>query len=82
MMCHCQISVYDGFESDKLSNIWNTSRMVPNSIVFQSEIVRQGKRAAKITLKTNDTFEAGKATSAPTERDELLQSAHMLHMKD
>ena len=75
MMCYGQINAYDGFESDKLSNIWNRSRMVPNSITFQSEIVRQGKRAAKIILRTNDTFEAGKATSAPTERDELLQSA-------
>jgi hypothetical protein len=70
-----QASVYDGFESGKLSDIWNTSRMEPNSIEFQSEIVRKGKSAAKITVRTNDTFEAGNAQSAPTERDELLQSA-------
>jgi hypothetical protein len=66
--CNGQLSAYDGFESVKLSKIWNTSRMVPGSIEFQSEIVRHGKKAAKITLMTNDTFEPGKAASAPTER--------------
>ena len=74
-LCYGQVSAYDGFESGNLSNIWNTSRMVANSIEFQSEIVRKGKMAAKITVRTNDTFEAGKSTSAPTERDELLQAA-------
>jgi hypothetical protein len=69
----CQISAYDGFESHKLSKIWSTERMDPKSLEIQSKIVRQGKNAAKITLKTNDTFEAGNAKSAPTERDELLQ---------
>jgi len=74
-LCIGQVEAYDGFESGKLSNIWNTSRMEANSIEFQSEIVRKGKMAAKITVRTNDTFEAGKSTSAPTERDELLQAA-------
>ena len=73
-ICKCQISAYDGFESHKLSKIWSTERMDPKSIEIQSKIVRQGQCAAKITLKTNDTFEAGNAKSAPTERDELLQN--------
>jgi hypothetical protein len=71
-LCTGQVKVYDVFESGKLSDIWNTSRMVANSIEFQSEIVKKGKMAAKITVRTNDTFEAGKSISAPTERDELL----------
>ena len=49
--------------------------MDSKSLEIQSKIVRHGKRAAKITIRTNDTFEAGKSTSAPTERDELLQAA-------
>jgi len=72
----CQISAYDGFESSKLSNIWSMERMVPRSLEIQTTIVKQGKRAVKITLKTNDTFEAGNAKSAPTERDELLQTSY------
>jgi hypothetical protein len=74
-ICQGQISAYDGFETSKLSKIWSMERMVPRSLEIQSKIVRQGKRAVKITLKTNDTFEAGNAKSAPTERDELLQTA-------
>jgi hypothetical protein len=74
-LCIGQVKAYDGFESGKLSNICNTSRMEANSIEFQSEIVRKGKMAAKITVRTNDTFEAGKSASAPTERDELLQAS-------
>jgi hypothetical protein len=50
--------------------------MDPRSLEIQSKIVRQGRRAVKITLKTNDTFEAGNAKSAPTERDELLQASY------
>lgn len=77
MVCQSQMNAYDGFESRKLSEIWSTSRMVPRSFEIQSKIVRKGKRAAKITLKTNDTFEAGSAKSSPTERDELLQIADL-----
>ncbi len=72
-----QMNAYDGFETRKLSKIWSTSRMVPRSFEIQSKFVRKGKRAAKITLKTNDTFEAGNAKSSPTERDELLQTADL-----
>jgi hypothetical protein len=68
-----QISAYDGFESRKLSKIWSTSRMNQKSLEFQSDIVRNGKQAVKITLRSNDTFEAGNAKSAPNERDELMQ---------
>jgi hypothetical protein len=72
-VCTAQLSAYDGFESRKLSKIWSTLRMNQNSLEFQSDIVRKGKQAAKITLRSNDTFEAGNAKSAPNERDELLQ---------
>jgi hypothetical protein len=75
-ICQCQISAYDGFESNKLSKIWSTERMDTKSLEIQSKIVKHGNRAVKITLKTNDTFEAGNAKSAPTERDELLQTSY------
>ena len=71
LSCKTRINVYDGFESRKLSRIWDTDRMVSKSLEIQSEIVRKGERAAKITLRTGDIFEEGNAKSAPTERDEL-----------
>jgi hypothetical protein len=73
-LCSAQLSAYDGFESRKLSKIWSKTRLSEESIEFQSDIVRKGKQAVKITLKSNDTFEAGNAKSAPNERDELMQT--------
>ena len=72
--CQTRINVYDGFEAHKLSRIWDTDRMVPESFEIQSEVVHKGKSAAKITLRTGNIFEAGNGKSAPTERDELLET--------
>jgi hypothetical protein len=71
-ICQCQISAYDGFDSLKLSNIWNTSKMVEKSLEFQSDIVREGKGAARIILRANDKFVAGSSTGKANERDELM----------
>lgn len=73
-ICQCQISAYDGFDSLKLSNIWNTSKMVEKSLELQSDIVREGKGAARITLRANDKYVAGSSVSKPNERDELMQN--------
>ena len=72
--CKSRINVYDDFEAHKLSRIWDTDRMVPQSFEIQSEIVRKGEKAAKITLRTGDIFEAAYGKSAPTERDELEET--------
>ncbi|HPG41853.1 MAG TPA: heparin lyase I family protein [bacterium] len=44
------MNVYDGFESDQLSNIWNMEKILPGALQIQSTCVHTGKRAAKITL--------------------------------
>lgn len=72
MSSYGQINAYDGFESDTLSKIWSTSRMTDKSIEFQSDFVRNGNKAIKITVRSDDKFEAGDLKNLSTERDELL----------
>jgi hypothetical protein len=72
--CKTQTNVYDGFEGKKLSRIWSTDRMVEGAFEIQSDIVRKGRTAAKIKLKTGDVFEAGNGESHGSERDELCEA--------
>ena len=73
MYRHTAINVYDGFENSKLSSIWSTERMESSSYEFQSAIVRKGRSAIKITLRTGDIPEAQTAKDKATERDELQE---------
>lgn len=70
-----QMNVHDDFETEELSKIWSTDRMVPTSLQMQSNIVRHGQSAAKITLHTGDMFEAGIGKSKNSERDELREAS-------
>ena len=67
--------IYDGFETKDLSGIWSTSRFEPGTVVMQSEVVRAGKSAVKITIHQGDRYDAadpGTGTKE-NERDELLE---------
>jgi hypothetical protein len=75
------IDVYDDFEAPTLKNIWSSSSMESNAFKIQSEIVRKGKSAAKITLKTGDIVEPGNDSSLVSERDEL-EEADYLHCSE
>ena len=68
------IDVYDGFETSTLSNLWETSRFTPGAVQTQSEVVRAGHGAAKITVRPRDMFEAGQNGDLDSERDELLEA--------
>jgi hypothetical protein len=72
--CRAQINVYDGFETPGLSKIWSTDRMVTGALQIQSDIVRKGQSAAKITLKAGDVYETGVGKSKNSERDELREA--------
>lgn len=72
--CKSQVNVCDDFEASKLSKIWSEDRMVSNALELQSEIVRKGSGAAKITLRSGDIFEAGDEKSKNSERDELRET--------
>jgi hypothetical protein len=68
------VHTQDGFEEPKLSSIWTAMRMVPGAFSIQSAIVHSGYRAARITLHSNDRFEAASDDGAASERDELMEA--------
>jgi hypothetical protein len=72
-----QIDVYDSFDTTGLSRIWSKTRMESNSFEIQSNIVRNGKGAAKITLRAGDIAAPGDGKDLPTERDELLEAGFL-----
>lgn len=75
--CKAQVNVYDGFETKTLSKIWTNDRMVKDAFEMQSNVVRNGNSAAKITLKTGDVFEPGNDSSHDSERDELAEAKEL-----
>jgi hypothetical protein len=66
--------IYDGFEAPTLSNLWETIRFAPGAVEMQSDVVRAGHGAVKITVRPRDEFEAGQNGDADSERDELLEA--------
>jgi hypothetical protein len=71
---HHAVHVQDDFEKPALSAIWTDERMVPGAFSIQSETVRSGHRAARITVHSNDRFEAGSDDGPASERDELMEA--------
>lgn len=65
--------LYDGFEVDSLSDIWKQTKFEPGAVELQSEIVRKGKQALKITIHKGDKAEFVNKTNKFSERDELLE---------
>ena len=76
------IDVYDGFETPALSNLWETSRFTPGAVEMQSDVVRAGRGAVKITVRPRDMFEAGQGSSADSERDELLEARRFISQEN
>ena len=67
--------VYDGFEGPKLSALWATDKLAQGAAVFQSEQVRAGRSALKITLRPDDP--TPEISADETERDELTESDYL-----
>jgi len=72
------INVYDGFETPTLSDLWDTSRFTAGALTMQSQTVRAGHSAVKITLRSRDTFEKGRNGDLDTERDELMEARKLV----
>jgi hypothetical protein len=70
--------VHDGFETPKLGDLWETSRFSPGAVEMESDVVRAGHSAVKITLRPRDMFEAGKGGDEDSERDELLEARRLV----
>lgn len=75
-------AIVDGFDGPQLSNLWETSRFAPSAVTLQSNIVRNGHGAVKITLHAGDMFEAGRNGEADSERDELLEARRFVSRED
>jgi hypothetical protein len=69
-----KVNFYDGFETSDLNNNWSSKRMESSSLEMQSAVVRKGKSAVKITLRTGDMVEAKTDKDNSSERDELLEA--------
>lgn len=72
--------IYDGFEARDLSDIWNTSKFEPGAVVIQSEMVRAGKSAAKITIRQGDRYDAADPSTKENERDERPNRCRCISM--
>jgi hypothetical protein len=72
------VSVYDGFEGQTLSNLWQTILLAPGALKLQSRMVRAGHGAAKITLQARDKFEPGANGAHGSERDELVEARRLV----
>jgi hypothetical protein len=77
-----RIDVYDGFETPALGNLWETSRFQAGAVEMQSDVVRAGHGAVKITVRSRDMFEAGQGSDADSERDELLEARRLVAKED
>ncbi len=65
--------IYDGFEKNSLSDIWNQRLIAHGSLQIQSDIVRAGKHAVKITIHQGDLLQQTLKKDKTSERDELLE---------
>jgi hypothetical protein len=73
-MLHRPVHVRDGFEAPKPSSAWIAAVMDSRTFSTQSEIVRSGHSAARITIHSNDHFQAASDNGAASERDELIEA--------
>jgi hypothetical protein len=69
-----EIPVMDEFENPSISNLWKTDKIIRSDVKIQSEIFKSGHSAIKISLHTNDKFEAGKNGNLNSERAELTEA--------
>jgi len=72
------INVHDGFDGPELSKIWDTSRCVPGSVEIETNVVRRGHGAVKITVRSGNKFEAGINGNKDSERTELAEGSKKL----
>jgi len=76
------IDVYDGFETPGLSKLWRTEIFEPGAVTMETNIVRAGLQAVKITVHAKDKFMAGVNGDSDTERAELLEGMISLWSKE
>jgi hypothetical protein len=73
-----RIDVHDDFETSELSKFWSTDVFKPGAVTSETDLVRAGQRAVKITLRAKDIFEAGQNGDSDSERDELMEARKLV----
>jgi len=68
------LGAQDGFESPTLGSLWMTGLLAPGSWAVQSDIVRAGHSALRITVRPHDFYMPGNPGTSDTERDELMEA--------
>jgi hypothetical protein len=76
------MDVYDDFETSELSKLWSADRFEPGAVTMQTNVIRAGHSAAKITVHPRDKFEAGINGNKDSERAELQEGAKNLVSKE
>lgn len=71
------MEVYDGFEAAGLSRNWSDDRFEPGAVEIQTDVVRAGRSAVKVTVHAHDKFEAGGRNAGGTERAELREARNL-----
>lgn len=71
------LNVHDGFETAGLSPLWSMDRFEPGAVTMQTNIVRAGRSAAKITVHSRDKYEAGINGNSDSERAELREAGKL-----
>ena len=66
----------DNFEGDQLSSIWRTDKFIEGAMSQQTDVVRSGKKACKLTLRSGDQIEEEKGTKF--ERAELREKNELM----
>jgi len=70
--------VQDSFETPRLSNLWETDKIISADWRIQQALVRNGRSALRITLHTSDVFEAGRHGDSNSERAELTEAESLI----
>jgi hypothetical protein len=69
------LDVYDGFESSHLNRLyWLSRRFEAGAVVSEERVVRSGRRALSITVRSGDRPEAASDQGVATERDEIMEA--------
>ncbi len=64
----------DSFEEPGLDSVWISKAMVPEAFSIQNRIVRGGRYAAQIVLKSGDVHEDASWKGEANERDEICEA--------
>jgi hypothetical protein len=80
LACQRSRPVYDGFETGRLSEQWETTKFLPGAVCIQQARVRTGTGAAEITLRPGDQIPS--ESGSELERAEIAESRRLWSWED